>query len=56
MILIFLYLELGMAIFAGIAALFVMVPINVMGGQLMKNLEATKLDAKGKIIVNGCYV
>ena len=49
-ILTFLYLELGIAIFAGIAPLVVMVLINVIGRQLIKNIEATKLDAKGEII------
>ena len=48
MALIFLYLELGVAIFAGIAALLIIVPINVVGGQLVKKWEETKLDAKGK--------
>ena len=48
MALIFLYLELGVAIFAGIAALLIIVPINVVGGQLVKKWEETKLNAKGK--------
>ena len=50
--LIFLYLELGVAIFAGIAALLIIVPINVVGGQLVKKWEATKLEAKGEIIAD----
>ena len=48
MALIFLYLELGVAIFAGIAALVFIVPINVVGGHFVKTWEATKLEAKGE--------
>ena len=46
---IFLYLELGVAIFAGISALLLIVPINVVGGQFVKNWEASKLEAKGEM-------
>ena len=56
LILTFLYQELGIAIFAGISPLFVIVPMNIIGGRLIKNFEAAKLDAKGEIIVDGCEI
>ena len=54
MALIFLYLELGVAIFAGVAALLFIVPINVVGGHLVKTWEATKLEAKGEMTTCMC--
>ena len=46
--LVFLYLELGPAIFAGVAALLLIIPVNVFGGYFVKKWETTKLKAKGK--------
>ncbi len=46
MALTFLYLELGIAILAGIAVMLLVVPVNVIGGNLAKKWQVDQLKAK----------